>query len=123
MPETETLESLEKQLAEADEHKLEVAKMLAETDGWGDVPKEDVAAFVQVQAVLLEALWCILAPGGKLLYVTCSVFPAENQQQTRAFLARHPEASTVPLSGLGDGQILPSPDRDGFYYALLQKRR
>ena len=85
--------------------------------------ESDIAGFAATQARMLEALWQLLIPGGTLLYATCSVFPEENGLQVRSFLGRHPEASAMPLAGLGDGQILPGSDTDGFYYALLQKNR
>ena len=87
----------------------------------------DAAEFGRVQAQLLDALWRVLAPGGKLLYATCSVFPEENGAQLRAFRARQPEAECLPLPALAGwedaaaGQILPSAVSDGFYYALLRK--
>jgi 16S rRNA (cytosine967-C5)-methyltransferase len=83
----------------------------------------DIEGFAAKQARMLEALWQLLAPGGTLLYATCSVFPEENGLQARSFLDRHPEALKIPLAGLGDGQILPGPETDGFYYALLEKKR
>ncbi len=82
----------------------------------------DVAAFAQKQAELLDALWRVLTPGGKLLYATCSVFPEENGGQVRAFLQRNPEATALPVPGVVGGQLLPSPESDGFFYALLEKR-
>jgi 16S rRNA (cytosine967-C5)-methyltransferase len=90
---------------------------------------QDASALAVQQRDLLEALWHMLAPGGKFLYATCSVFPAENQLQIAAFLQSHPEASLLPLSGIPDGpeienikgQILPDPRHDGFFYALLQR--
>lgn len=86
---------------------------------------EDVAVFARQQRRLLEALWPLLAPGGKLLYATCSVFPAENGGQIGAFLHRHADA--LPLTpGEADDhgrQLLPGDEHDGFYYALLEKRR
>ena len=85
--------------------------------------ESDIAGFAATQARMLEALWQLLVPGGTLLYATCSVFPEENGLQVRSFLGRHPEAFAMPLAGLGDGQILPESDTDGFYYALLQKNR
>ena len=83
----------------------------------------DIEGFAATQARMLEALWQLLAPGGTLLYATCSVFPEENGLQVRSFLDRHPEALKMPLAGLGDGQILPGSETDGFYYALLEKKR
>lgn len=83
--------------------------------------QHDIAGFASVQREILDAMWQALAPGGKLLYATCSIFSEENGEQVREFLRRHPEAAALPLSGLADGQILPSADSDGFYYALLAK--
>jgi 16S rRNA (cytosine967-C5)-methyltransferase len=85
---------------------------------------DDVPRLVAEQARLLGALWRTLAPGGTLLYVTCSVFPAENQQQIAGFLRAHHDAYPVPLPQLSasGGQLLPSPHHDGFFYAALQKR-
>jgi len=83
----------------------------------------DIAGFATLQMRMLESLWQLLAPGGTLLYATCSVFPEENSQQVRGFLNRHPEALAMPLAGVGDGQILPDAECDGFYYAMLQKNQ
>jgi len=93
--------------------------------------KTDVSEFCRVQAESLEALWRVLAPDGKLLYATCSVFPEENGAQVDNFLLRHPEAEVLPLPGFADndrrvprpleGKILPSAHSDGFFYALLRK--
>ncbi len=83
---------------------------------------EDIAGFARTQAALLQALWRVLAVGGKLLYATCSVFPEENGEQVREFLRRCPDVAQLPLPGLADGQILPSAESDGFFYALLEKR-
>ena len=92
---------------------------------------EDIAGFARQQAAMLDALWPLLAPGGKLLYVTCSIFPEENTLQVQAFIDRQnnknqvkpggPEVERCPLP-LGNGQILPDATRDGFFYALLRKR-
>lgn len=83
----------------------------------------DIAAFARFQESLLEALWRVLSPDGRLLYVTCSVFPEEGRLRADAFLGRHPEARSLPAAGLAGGQILPSAESDGFYYSLLQKSR
>ncbi|MBI4291649.1 MAG: 16S rRNA (cytosine(967)-C(5))-methyltransferase RsmB [Betaproteobacteria bacterium] len=83
----------------------------------------DVDAFARIQGEMTEALWRVLAPDGKLLYATCSVFPRENEIPVRAFLDRHPEAERQPLPGLVDGQVRPDAETDGFFYALLKKRK
>jgi len=85
--------------------------------------ESDIASFARTQQALLESLWRVLAPDGKLLYVTCSVFPEENRLQIEGFLARHAEARVLPVEGTEGGQILPGAESDGFYYALLQKNR
>jgi 16S rRNA (cytosine967-C5)-methyltransferase len=83
---------------------------------------EDIRRFAAQQARILAALWQTLAPGGKMLYVTCSVFPEENQAQIAAFLARHGDARALPIEGQPERQLLPDADHDGFYYALLQRQ-
>jgi 16S rRNA (cytosine967-C5)-methyltransferase len=86
----------------------------------------DVAQFARTQAEILDALWKTLAPGGKMLYVTCSVFAAENADQIAAFVGRHTDAIAAPLPGTDDGasqmQSLPNAEHDGFFYALLQRQ-
>jgi len=91
----------------------------------------DIAAFCREQDRLLDALWPCLAPGGRLLYATCSVFAAENEGRIAAFLGRRPDALresiTFPAGALHiGGQLLPSSEgavhnQDGFFYALLRK--
>lgn len=84
---------------------------------------DDIAQFAAQQAVMLEALWRLLARGGTLLYATCSIFDEENDGQVRAFLARHiKDAERCPLpQPLTDGALLPDAEHDGFFYALLRK--
>lgn len=85
--------------------------------------KEDVAATAQLQAEICDALWPLLKPQGYFLYVTCSVFPIEGEQQITRFLSRQRDAVRLTAPG----QLLPTPESseasggDGFYYALLQK--
>jgi len=88
----------------------------------------DIASFTKQQAQILPSLWQVLAKGGKLLYVTCSVFQEENQRQIDSFLKLHADAEQLPLDQplagliLNNGQLLPSAQHDGLFYALLQKR-
>lgn len=89
----------------------------------------DLPALVAQQRRLLAALWPLLAHGGRLLYVTCSLLRAENEAVVAALLAAQPDARAVPLAlpagqpaGLG-WQLLPGDgDLDGMYYAALEKR-
>jgi len=81
----------------------------------------DPARFAAGQLRILDALWRVLAPGGKLLYVTCSVFPEENAAVLDAFGASHEAARRLELPGSAPPQLLPGADNDGFYFALLTK--
>ena len=87
----------------------------------------DIARFAHTQGAMLDALWQLLASGGKLLYATCSVFHEENRDQVARFLDRHRDAVRVILPAVDNdtelpaGQLLPDERHDGFFYALLQK--
>lgn len=78
--------------------------------------ESDIRRFARTQTAILDALWPLLRPGGRLLYATCSVFPEENGAQIDAFLVRQPGAERF-----AEEQLLPQDDHDGFYYALLRK--
>ena len=86
--------------------------------------ENDVRRTATLQARILDALWATVAPGGRLLYVTCSVFPIEGARQALEFLQRHPEAQRLDAPG----QLLPvaldatpAEQHDGFFYALFAK--
>ncbi len=108
----------------------------------------DLPRLAAQQRRLLDALWPVLAPGGLLLYCTCSVFQVENESVLESFASDHPgarrvscaqqahasgirdaDATTEALAGCGSGErqsgddlrLLPDPDHDGFHYALLSK--
>ena len=94
---------------------------------------EDIQNLGRVQAQMLDALWPLLAPGGRLLYATCSIFAAEGQAQIDAFMQRQ-GAGTCKPDPASPGHLLPSRDNgvqgvtsrspalhDGFFYALLHK--
>ena len=95
--------------------------------------ESDIGKFCRIQSAILASLWRLLAPGGKLLYATCSVFPEENAHRITAFLADCSDARRLPLDtahSLGgletdswrDGsQLMPGENNDGFFYALLEK--
>ncbi len=92
--------------------------------------ESDIASFCAQQAVILANLWQLLAKGGKLLYVTCSIFNEENQQQINNFLQKNGDATQLPLLLTKDidkniqivnGQLIPTSQHDGLFYALLQK--
>jgi 16S rRNA (cytosine967-C5)-methyltransferase len=99
----------------------------------------DIVQLATTSERILEALWSLLKPGGKLLLATCSIFPQEGEQQARRFVQRHSDAVALPAPA----QLLPNDDssslahsqhansntldrlastHDGFFYAVLQKR-
>jgi 16S rRNA (cytosine967-C5)-methyltransferase len=89
---------------------------------------DDITALARIQAELLDALWPLLAPGGRLVYATCSVFRAEGQAQLDAFLQRQPTAKSHAMPGftghllpLADNALQHQPPLDGFFYALLTR--
>jgi len=88
-----------------------------------DIPflrrEADIKSLQQKQRGILEQAWKMLKPEGLMLYVTCSVFPEEGEEQAIWFAAQHSNA--VRLSA--PGQILPTDVSDGFYYALFKKNR
>lgn len=91
---------------------------------------EQVAEAIDQQQKLLRELWPLLAPGGMLLYATCSVLKDENSNQIKELLASHGDAEEQPIEAdwgqVADHgrQILPGDgNMDGFYYARLYKRR
>ena len=86
--------------------------------------ESDIAALAERAARILDALWHVLKPGGRLLFTTCSIFPEENRAQVEDFVARNADAQLTPLpEEYGqDMQLLPDECHDGFYYALLERR-
>jgi 16S rRNA (cytosine967-C5)-methyltransferase len=91
--------------------------------------ESDLPPLVELQAQILYSAWQMLAPGGELLYVTCSIFRDENEQQIARFLAQHDDAAEIEIPanwGLPckyGRQLLPGEqDADGFYFCRLQKQ-
>jgi len=100
-----------------------------------DIPllrrESDLPALVKAQRRLLDALWPLLAPGGRMVYCTCSVFRDEGQYQIDSFLARNTQAQLRPspghlmpgraanTAGLLDNE---ASSFDGFFYAVLEQR-
>jgi 16S rRNA (cytosine967-C5)-methyltransferase len=93
--------------------------------------RSDLDSFVAQQRRMLPGVWQTLAPGGQLLYATCSVFAAENELQIKDFLQSHPDALRESITFPDDcphagGQLLPAANgtghnQDGFFYALLRR--
>jgi 16S rRNA (cytosine967-C5)-methyltransferase len=84
--------------------------------------KTDTRQLTTLSAEILDNLWQMLRADGKLLFVTCSLWPQESEAQAAAFAARHDDAVRLDAPG----QLLPASgaglDHDGLFYALFQKR-
>ena len=94
------------------------------------------ARLPSIQAAILEASAGYLKPGGVLVYSTCTILPAENEDVVTAFLARHPEFEpweftfparddTVSDIVSKDGMVTLLPDQnatDGFFIARLRRK-
>lgn len=83
--------------------------------------KTDTTQLASISAGILDNLWQMLKPNGKLLFVTCSLWPQESEAQAAAFAARHSDA----VRQQAPGQLLPTAttdrDHDGLFYALFYK--
>ncbi len=89
----------------------------------------DIDSLNKTQTALLRQLWKLLKPGGRLLYMTCSILPSENDLQVKLFVESTNDAKVMPIGhpnsmSLEYGQqTLPGVhEMDGFYYSLLEKR-
>jgi 16S rRNA (cytosine967-C5)-methyltransferase len=94
---------------------------------------DDIDRLARLQGRILAALWGLLAPGGRLLYVTCSVLAAENESVVGCFLGEHADAAEVRLlhdynirdlmceRAVGYQVVPGTAGMDGFYYACLEK--
>ena len=88
---------------------------------------DDIAGFASQQLVILAGLWPALKPGGRLLYVTCSVLAAENDEVVDQFATQY--GADIDTLTLGNGtprqcgwQTLPDQHGgDGLYFALLRR--
>lgn len=97
---------------------------------------EELARDRRLQAELLEAGAALVRPGGRLVYVTCSLLPCENEDAVAAFLAGHPDFETWPIGAIWASTIggaPPEPDdwlrlsplrhgTDGFFVAVLRRK-
>jgi 16S rRNA (cytosine967-C5)-methyltransferase len=90
---------------------------------------EDIGQLQALQKTILQAVWPLLAPGGVMVYATCSILKQENEQQVKAFLAEHSDAVELSIdadwgtAGACGRQILTGESAmDGFYYARISKQ-
>jgi 16S rRNA (cytosine967-C5)-methyltransferase len=91
---------------------------------------EDLPALGELQRALLRSVWSVLAPGGVLLYATCSVLRRENEEQIEKFLDGHPDAREWPIdapwgvaAARGRHIVTGDSGMDGFFYARLIKAK
>jgi 16S rRNA (cytosine967-C5)-methyltransferase len=96
---------------------------------------EDLAELTALQAEILDSAQRLVKPGGRLVYVTCSLLAEENEQQVAHFLARHPAFTLLPVGPVwravigteapAEGEMLRlTPARhgtDGFFVALIER--
>ena len=96
-----------------------------------------LAKHLQTQAALLDEAAAFVKPGGRLVYITCSLLPAENEEQVRSFLERHDGFGIMDWQDMTAGLSSPPPSAlqgpflqlaphlsatDGFFIAILQRR-
>lgn len=91
--------------------------------------EQDITALSELQEQMLDSLWPCLAPGGLLVYATCSILPAENDYIIKRFLQQTCNAEHQPIDadwGIErpfGRQLLPTDGgHDGFYYACVAKK-
>lgn len=88
----------------------------------------DISGLLDLQRLILDAAWPMLAPGGLLLYATCSILRQENEVRIAEFLENHSDAREVPIEAtwgeaVSHGRQILTGDQgmDGFYYARIVK--
>ncbi|CAM5392780.1 16S rRNA (Cytosine967-C5)-methyltransferase OS=Eoetvoesiella caeni OX=645616 GN=DFR37_103203 PE=3 SV=1 [Eoetvoesiella caeni] len=102
---------------------------------WRQHP-ESLQELVDLQARILRQASRCVAPGGRLVYATCSVLPEENERQVEAFLAENPEFTLLDASKIVQDRcenltlegpwLAMRPDRhgtDGFFAAVLERAK
>ena len=80
--------------------------------------EEEIEKLIHIQAELLQDYAMCVKPGGKLIYVTCSILPSENEKQTKDFIAAHPEFTITQEKRLN----CESNGGDGFYFCEMTKK-
>ncbi|MFT4020879.1 MAG: 16S rRNA (cytosine(967)-C(5))-methyltransferase RsmB [Acinetobacter sp.] len=88
----------------------------------------DIVQTIELQKQILQNMWEQLKVGGTLIYITCSILKAENEQQMIDFFAHHPDAQEDKISAswgieqVHGRQLLPqNQSGDGFYYCRIKK--
>ena len=88
----------------------------------------DITQTVELQKQILENMWQQLKVGGTLLYITCSILKAENEQQMVEFFSKHADAKEIKIEAdwgieqIHGRQLLPKTGQgDGFFYCRIEK--
>lgn len=83
---------------------------------------EQLGELIALQGRILRACWALLPPGGRLVYMTCTVNPAENERQIAAFLAGHRKARLLREWASFPVRIAEQTGADLMYGAVLEAR-
>ena len=81
----------------------------------------DLQALPALQAEILRSAAAFVRPGGRLMYSTCTVCPAENERVTQEFLQKN-SFETVRERQIFTGDLTEGAGGDGFYYCLMRKK-
>lgn len=87
--------------------------------------EKKLAHYISLQTEIMDQAWAYVKAGGRMIYMTCSLFEDENEAQISAFLTRTEDAELVPLKpdNATSLQLTPSEhDTDGFFVAVLEKK-
>ncbi|MBT5185811.1 MAG: RsmB/NOP family class I SAM-dependent RNA methyltransferase, partial [Kordiimonadaceae bacterium] len=96
---------------------------------WRITP-DSIKEYTKTQSDLLIEAWAMVKPGGRVVYMTCSILKAENENQVEHFLSAHEDAKLIPIRKQGieamEGTLQVSPfsrQMDGFFVAVLEKQK
>lgn len=83
---------------------------------------DDITELAKLQAEMLDRIWAWVKPGGRLLYIVCSLEREEGEAQTAAFLDTHKDASAESAAlRTNPAMEAETGGMDGFYAVVLQK--
>jgi 16S rRNA (cytosine967-C5)-methyltransferase len=100
-----------------------VGRWRREPDARWRLTPDDLARAVEAQARLLDAAARLVKPGGRLVYVVCSLLPAEGERQVEAFLNRRPDFAALPAADSWRRALAGEPPHDGAPWLVLSPAR